>query len=323
MIEKLKIHNKLLFLVAVILFLIAIYFLYSQISARSEEFSTIKISLYDTRFYIALLLLVVLQFINWLLEAIKLKLLLSFESGVSLKKALVAVYVGNFTAFFTPDRLGTFIGRFLVINELNKLKVTALTAIGNLSQLIITVGFGLISFLAVSFSKPSYVQFDSLLLFALVVVFVFLFIALLWMYMNPYILLNKLKKWQFFQSYVQRLASLKDLEVGIKLKVLGFSFLRFVVFYFQYLIIIEYLNINFHFLDTLYFIGLLYGLITFIPSPFLGNFGTREALALYLTSYSVIGVFGPFISFFVWLINVGVSTAIGGILLTLSKVKAE
>ena len=59
-----------------------------------------------------------LQFVNWLFEAIKFKILLSKDENISLAMALKAVYVGNFTAFFTPDRIGTFIGRMVVLKEL-------------------------------------------------------------------------------------------------------------------------------------------------------------------------------------------------------------
>ena len=85
-----------------------------------------------------------LQFLNWFLEALKFKILLNNFSKTSLLFVLKSIYVGNFTAFFTPERFGNFIGRAIVFKE-KKEEVIMATLIGNLSQLIITVVIGLFS----------------------------------------------------------------------------------------------------------------------------------------------------------------------------------
>jgi hypothetical protein len=267
--------------------------------------------------------LVGLQFVNWLLEAIKFKLLISIEKIITLKTALKAVYVGNFTAFFTPDRLGTFIGRIFILKGIGKLKITALTAVGNLSQLIVTISFGLLALFCLTFIEHPFSFIDNTMLKAFQCIFFILLIVVMSIYMNPSLLFKILGKVKYFNSYILRLAALKNINFVLKLKVLWLSFLRFLVFYSQYVLIIKFLSIDFNTIDCLIFVGLLYGIVTFIPSPFLGNFGTREALALYLTSATAIGVLGPFISFSVWLINVGISTIIGGVILSFNKMKTN
>ena len=270
-----------------------------------------------------MLLLVGLQFINWLFEAIKFKLLMSIEKNITLKIALKAVYVGNFTAFFTPDRLGTFIGRIFVLKDIGKLKITALTAVGNLSQLIATISFGLLSLICLTFLEHPFSSLDYNLLNTLLFIFFILLIAVVSIYIKPVLVLKVLEKVKYLNNYILRLSALKNIKIVLKFKVLSLSILRFLVFYLQYVIIIKFLAIDFNALDSLIFVGLLYGIVTFIPSPFFGNFGTREALALFLTSATTIGIFGPFISFSVWLINVGLSTIIGGLILSINKMKSN
>ena len=83
------------------------------------------------------------------------------------------------------------------------------------------------------------------------------------------------------------------------------SLLRFLVFYLQYLLLVNFFQIDFSFVDVLIFIGVLYGLVTFIPSPF--EILEQEALALYLSSATPLGLIGPLISLLDWFVNVGFS----------------
>ncbi len=263
-----------------------------------------------------------MQFLNWFFEALKFQLLLFENERISLRIALKAVYVGNFTAFFTPDRVGTFIGRMVVLKKLSKLKITALTAVGNLSQLMATVFFGLLAFLLIKNVNQEIFNVDLYVLSFLQFAFVLLFVALTVIFAYPFLVLKLFERWPFFGSYIKRLSYLSEISNELKIKIFVLSVSRFLVFYFQYLLLVFYFNVDFSYLDVLVFVGILYGIVTFIPSPFLGNFGTREALALYLTAATPLGLIGPLISFFVWLINVGVSSLIGGLILIINKFKS-
>ena len=103
------------------------------------EFSTNTIE-----FYTIILLLVFLQFVNWILEAFKFRVLYQPYESITIKSSIYSVYIGNFTSFFTPDRMGSFIGRILYLKNSSKLMITAVTALGNLSQLIVTILFMII-----------------------------------------------------------------------------------------------------------------------------------------------------------------------------------
>ncbi|MBG15768.1 MAG: hypothetical protein CL853_05380 [Crocinitomicaceae bacterium] len=320
--EKLKVHNKLLFLISLSFFLLAIYFLCVVFENRKQELIHLKIDLFSSRFFVYCIFLLALQFLNWFFEALKFQLLLFENERISLIIALKAVYVGNFTAFFTPDRVGTFIGRIVVLKKFSKLKITALTAVGNLSQLMATVFFGLLAFLLIKNVNQEIFNVDLYVLSFLQFAFVLLFVALTLIFAYPFLVLKLFERWPFFGRYIKRLSYLSEISNELKIKIFVLSVSRFLVFYFQYLLLVFYFNVDFSYLDVLVFVGILYGIVTFIPSPFLGNFGTREALALYLTAATPLGLIGPLISFFVWLINVGVSSLIGGLILIINKFKS-
>ena len=78
-----------------------------------------------------------LQFVNWTLEAVKLKILLPLNK-LNFQHILKSIYVGNLTALLTPKRFGNFIGRKWFIKEKSDHIISA-TLCGNFIQLFTTI----------------------------------------------------------------------------------------------------------------------------------------------------------------------------------------
>ena len=292
-IKKIKIHNKLLLFISLVLFFLAGYYIIDEISKKNHELIKLNISINSVEFYLCLLLLIILQFFNWFLEAVKFRILYLPYESISLKKAIYSVYIGNFTSFFTPDRMGSFIG--------------------NLAQLIITILFMLIGSDLYIMIDNQLVEFSNEIIISIFMAYFILFISLVIIYLNPSIVLQFMTRWKTMKTYILRLQSLDKLSTKTKTYVLLLSMLRYMIFYLQFYIVTIGFDLNISAVELLVFIGLLYGIITFIPSPFMGNLGTREALSIYLAS-GVIGLYAPLISFIIWLVNVALSTLIGGAL---------
>ena len=137
-----------------LLFLWLSYSIIKQIKHQphlEESWLTIKAAFADERI-INLFLAFILMFVNWSLEALKWKLSVQHVQPVSFAKALKAVFSGVSFSVTTPNRMGEYIGRVLYMNEGNRLKVISLTILGSVSQLIVTMFFGL---LALMILKPS------------------------------------------------------------------------------------------------------------------------------------------------------------------------
>ena len=93
------------------------------------------------------------------------------------------------------------------------------------------------------------------------------------------------------------------------------SIFRYFVFIIQYYILFLAFKIPIELVDVAIFVGILFGLVTFIPSFTPGNLGTREALSIFILGGSVIGIQLSSISFIVWVINVAISALVGGLIL--------
>ena len=318
-VSNFKLSNKVTFFLSLVFLVIAIYYLSNEINTYINSFVQVsgKISLLSL--IISLIAVFLLQFLNWIFEALKFKILSQNFQSIALVLILKSIYVGNFTAFFTPERLGNFIGRAMVLKQ-NKKEVIATTLIGNMGQLIITVVIGLFSMLILrSYLFSNLFHFDYFQIVPFLLYFLFL-VALLFLYFNTKSI-HVFSKFRFIKKWIGDIKSINNIKFSIKLCALGFALLRYLVFYFQYLILAKAIHLEVDYLSLFTYVGVLFGLVTFIPSPLPGNLGTREGVASFLLGGGIFGIKFSLISFIVWLINVGFSTIFGGIVYSYSYLR--
>jgi hypothetical protein len=120
------------------------YSVYRQIRNQphlEESWVNIKASFADTR-VINFVLVFVLMFVNWSLEALKWKISVQHVQPVSFFRSLKAIFSGVSFSVTTPNRTGEYLGRVLYMDDGNRLRAISLTILGSMSQLIITVLFG-------------------------------------------------------------------------------------------------------------------------------------------------------------------------------------
>ena len=163
-----------------------------------------------------LLTVLIFQFINWILEAIKLNILLIDSDKYNFFDVVKAVYVGNLTALITPKRLGNFIGRSLILS--NKVDhVTTASISGNIAQLFSTVLMAFMAFMALNFYKINHMKlFNSYFLVLSIIYGVFLIIL--------YFILFNNKWYEVFYQF-NFLAFMKTFKIFKKLFLLnGFKF---------------------------------------------------------------------------------------------------
>ena len=297
----------------------AIYYLSIEINTSINSFVQVLAKISFSSLIIALISVFLLQFLNWFFEALKFKILFQNFQFIPVLSIIKSIYVGNFTAFFTPERLGNFIGRSMVLKK-NKKEVIATTLIGNMGQLIITVVIGLFSMLILrSYLFSNLFHFDYFQIVPFLLYFLLL-VALLFLYFNTKSI-HVFSKFRFIKKWIGDIKSINNIKFSIKLCALGFALLRYLVFYFQYLILAKAIHLELDYLSLFTYVGVLFGVVTFIPSPLPGNLGTREGVASFLLGGGIFGIQFSLISFIVWLINVGFSTVFGGIVYSYSYLR--
>lgn len=297
-------------------FVFAIAYILTSIESQKNLISLIAKD-FSTTIIPYFILIILLQFVNWTLEALKFYFLLADSKNLSFNQVLKSVYVGNLTAIVTPKRLGNFIGRNWILKDKAQ-QVTISTISGNFYQLFITIIMAFCSFLYLYFFKTQFLL--ELKYYFLLLVFFYLFLLFLIGYTifnnNWHPIVNKLKLVKYFNISTDHLNSISSFK---RIKVLFFAMSRYWIFIFQYYLLIKGFNITVDFLDVIILVGLLFGTVTFLPSFAPGNLGTREALSIFILGGSALGIKFALVSFLVWSVNVAFSALIGAGLLFTSK----
>jgi len=302
-------NKNIVFFFKIVFFVAILYIIYTQVFSHHNIYDLLLLLKTTKNKGIWILFAVfILQFINWGIETEKFRKILAPKTVLDFKSAFISVYVGNATSIFTPDRLGNFIGRFLVLPKLSKLEVTTATMLGNFTQLIATVSF---SFLAIVLFVwfPSNIVFLApyLLLF---VAFVLLVILLL-IYFNTSFALTLLSKIKWVKNQQKTILFIGNFSKKELIQILGFAYARYLIFIIQFYLVLLVFGVNLSLLNLFVFIGILYFITTFVPSPMFGNLGTRELTALYLLSNYEQPTAVLLASLFIWLINVIFPSVLG------------
>ena len=119
----------------------AVAFLYAQLKTKDLS----DWHLVTQKFtFLSFLGILFLSFLNWLLECLKWKNLVSGFKKITFKKA-VEQTLGSLTAsIFTPNRIGEYVAKGMYYSKEQTKKIIFLNFLGNSVQMLVTLFFGLI-----------------------------------------------------------------------------------------------------------------------------------------------------------------------------------
>lgn len=249
------------------------------------------------------------SFVNWGIEAQKWRQLLFKMERISFKDAFRAILCGITLSLFTPNRVGEYGGRVLILQHANRWEAIAVTLVGSLSQIIANVTLGVIGFLC--FAR-FYLKWNWWQMELAVGVAVLLIIALLLLYFQ----VHKAEKWMSKIPFVRRYKNyFKPIEAYSQrdlLQVLGWSFLRNLVFTLQYIGLCWTFNMEVGLLTAWMVVHTIFFVQLFIPSIALIELGIRGNLALFFWGYVTnhhIAIIAA--TFSLWWINLMMPAVVG------------
>lgn len=83
--------------------------------------------------------------LNWSLEALKWQKLVRHFTNISFRSCVAGVVAGVTISLFTPNRIGEYGGRILLVEARHNWRAVIATVVGSFSQLLVTWSFGLIA----------------------------------------------------------------------------------------------------------------------------------------------------------------------------------
>ena len=291
--------NKSIGLILFVVCLVAIYNKVAHNENLNQYSADIKIQFEKVTFFEwAVLLLLFL--LNYLMEAIKWQHLLASWSPISIFKSYKSVLIGQAFAFFTPARTGDYVGRILLLPPGSKIKGVAQLAWSSYAQLIITISIGSI---ALFFNLPFFPWIKWFMPLGLV--------AALLVYFHP----------GQFKGWLNKINKLQ-IENKLKLNLLGLSFLKYVVFVLQYTWAIKMLNIPIANIDLWIALGVLFLLLSIIPSISLTDLVIRgQIIVVLLEPYYNNSLMLICLSTIIWAVNFLLPAIIGAFLLINFRIK--
>ena len=292
----------------------ALWFLYDKLflneSILDVEQQFFALLNNDNKSLLALVLL--LMVINWSIEALKWQYLISKLEKVTFWLAIKAVFLGITVSIFTPNRVGEFGGRVFCLEKADRIKAVLVTILGNLSQLLSTIIFGSISFI---FFVQQFLKDELITQFGLLPIIFFLIVfvgALVFLFLHSSFLTFLLSKIKFLNKYLDYIQVFSLYTFKELLNILLISILRFLIFSFQFYLLICFVEIEISFLQSLMMSSLTFLAMSIIPTIALTELGVRGSVAVYffgfITSMHLAVVLA---SFSLWAINLVIPALIG------------
>ena len=266
---------------------------------------------------INLILVFLLMFVNWSLEALKWKLSVQHVQPVSFARAVKAILSGVSFSVTTPNRTGEYLGRVLYMNEGNRLKAISLTILGSLSQLIVTIFFGLLALLilrpAINESGlAGWPVWLNLLLIGGSMVLLFLTVF----YLRISWLIKWIDKIPAIKKYIWLINELEKTDTTLLLRLLSISMLRYFVFATQYFLLFDFFGVEVNWWQGFWATALVFFIMAITPTIALFEvvqkiYVTKEIFAIFTVNTLAIG----FVTTTIWFVNLVIPAAIGSLLI--------
>ena len=277
----------------------------------------IKASFSDSR-VLNFILVFVLMFVNWSLEALKWKISVQGVQPVSFFRSLKAIFSGVSFSVTTPNRTGEYLGRVLYMDDGNRLRVISLTILGSISQLLVTIFFGLLGLLIL---RPNIANMHlsgwmEWLKDLGIIGASLAFIVLTVFYFRIGWLVKWIDKIPAIKKYIWLINELEKTDTTLLLRLLSISLLRYLVFTTQYFLLFRFFGVEVNWWQGFWATAIVFFVMAITPTIELFEvvkkmYITKEIFAIFTVNTLAIG----FVTTTIWCINLVIPAAIGSLLI--------
>ncbi len=260
-----------------------------------------------------------LMFVNWGIEARKWQLALSKSGNISFITSVKAIFSGTTMAFFTPNRIGEYMGRMLHIEKKDRLPSIALTVVCSISQLLVTLIAGTIGLfilkeeMAAHYNYPNVIFWINLLLYVVAAISIILTLS----YFRLAWLVKWIDKVPKISRWLRYIRPVEDFNATILMRLLSLSVARYFVFIAQYFLLFNVFGVELGWWQSFWSVSVVFLVIAIVPSvAALTELGVRwntSIEVLHLFSLNTAGILA--VSLIAWIINLVIPALIGSLLI--------
>jgi len=283
--NKTKIYKIYSLIIKITIIVLAFWFIYHRLFVKDnlDEALLSFENLPGQPFFIRTVLLIgLLMVLNWSLESFKWRYLIRKIEKISFIKAFVAVLSGITVSVFTPNRIGEYAGRVFVLEKANRWEAVLITMLGSMSQLLITVLAGLISFVFFADKYIDLPEDPGYFFYVLVLIIIILVVILILLFFNVSFLTGFIGKLPGKLKKIRRYGRVFSFySVNELLILLLFSFSRYLVFVTQFFLLLGFFGVKMPYNQAFLLISLIYLVMAAIPTIALTELGIRGSVAIY------------------------------------------
>jgi len=302
-----------------LLFVVLSWSLFNQIKSQpdlEQRWQQISAAWLQPGFWLVLLMML----LNWGIEARKWQVLVQHVQRFNFIQSFKSVLAGCSVTMLTPNRIGEYGGRVLYVKEGNRIKAISLTIVGSISQLLVTLVMGCIGLFFLRYSSHNTDRHLTVLpdfwgdvliwmCIAITVVLMLFYSRLGW-------LVRMMEKVPALQKVVMHISVLDEFDNVQLLRVLSLSFVRYLVFIMQYVLLLHVMNVEIDWLHCFWLITVFYLVLAVAPTIGFVELPVRVtacwALLKFYTS-NELGVGAA--AFSIWVINLVIPALIGSLLI--------
>ena len=257
----------------------AFYFIYDKLTTNPDlNFTTFFNFLYkNSELSLKIVLfLIFLSVFNWFLEIMKWKKLVEYIQPISLMEASKQSLSALTASLITPNRIGDYVAKVIYYPSHQRSRILLLNLLSNMAQMSSTIIFGVIGFLFyIKTYNPNFAYFKMFQYGMLLTGFGLLLLFGL-----------QRTSWSINGFELQRVWNfIVKIPKSIHLKNLGFSMLRYIIFSFQFFVLLVTLGAQLSYTDAMITISSFYLLSSIIPSIFIFDVVIKGGIALYLFGF--------------------------------------
>ncbi len=307
-----------------LLFLWLCYSIYHQLTAQShllDSWVHIKQSFNSPKIGY-LIVAIILMFFNWGIEAAKWKISVQDIHPISFSQAFKAVLSGVSVSVTTPNRVGEYLGRMMFMPEGKRLQVIAVSLIGSISQLLVTVVVGIVGIMILKDSLFAGNILNSAFYRSTMAGLFITALTLTLFYFN----LSRVEKWlekvlkpKSLLYFIQAVQHFRMHRLSLLLLL---SFARYSVFVVQYILLFRLFEVRVEAIILFWLMSLVFLALAIIPTiAVVVEFGIRGEVCLQLVGLFTANSLGIILtSATIWIVNLIIPALAGSLLILTIKI---
>lgn len=308
-------------MVGPLLFCLLLYSIYRQIQRQpnwEQSLNQIR-QAFDGASIWKLAAVLGLMVINWGLEARKWQLVINRLQPISWIKCLKAVFTGTTLAFFTPNRMGEYMGRVLYIEEGKRIQAVSLTIVSSMGQLLVTLVVGVVGLMIVRSELQYQASSGSALFWLNAVLYVSLLAAcfLTLLYFRLSWLIRWIERIPRIEKFIRHVRVLDNFNATMLLQILSLSLARYLVFIIQYYFLFDVFGVEMNGWQVFWSVSVVFLVLAIVPTiALVTELGVRwktSVEVVQLFSSNIVGIVAT--SLAIWIINLVIPALIGSLLI--------